>query len=403
MANPMSGGIATRIPCGMTMKRRVSRRAIPNASAASTSPCGSSDSSNSPSTQQPPSSTSTSNVPKNADSKVTSALSDNQSQESIRPPFRIDKLASEKTGGVNAPTLATAGQLSKHGTGTVFVQGQLPKGSAESKVEVFAIDGQHTRSLGTLNVQGNSFRGVLPGTLQSNTKLFAKLSSVDSFDGVSSAFERSGTRNGAQLQVTTQADIDLDGIDSSLESLATGGDGNRDGILDSNQANVVSLPDGRYGNSFTLSTNIGLFHDVEALAPETAKEKLQLPSGSFSFTLADVPIGGIAVVDMFLPVGDHSNQYLKWDSATETFLPFGFDGKTGAVFSTGKVSIYLQDGGRGDADGIANGRIIDPSGPGTAPFDVGSPMAVFRVWRFAWRKRHLQQFEKACGRELICF
>src|SRR5262249_35858589 len=41
-----------------------------------------------------------------------------------------------------------------------------------------------------------------------------------------------------------------------------------------------------------------------------------------------------------------------------------FDGTTGAEIKDNVITLHLVDGGRGDADGIANGRIVDPGGPG---------------------------------------
>ena len=52
--------------------------------------------------------------------------------------------------------------------------------------------------------------------------------------------------------------------------------------------------------------------------------------------------------------------WYKYDSVQDTWIDFS----DYAVLSPSRMSLtlYLQDGGPGDADGIANGIIVDPSG-----------------------------------------
>ena len=59
--------------------------------------------------------------------------------------------------------------------------------------------------------------------------------------------------------------------------------------------------------------------------------------------------------------------YAKWDPATGAVTDFSFDGTTGAVFDSNVVTLHLVDGGRGDADGVVNGVIVDPGGPTGLP------------------------------------
>src|SRR5439155_17028605 len=42
------------------------------------------------------------------------------------------------------------------------------------------------------------------------------------------------------------------------------------------------------------------------------------------------------------------------------------DGKTGAQIHGNVIQLHLVDGGLGDADGLANGVIVDPDGPGSS-------------------------------------
>ena len=97
-----------------------------------------------------------------------------------------------------------------------------------------------------------------------------------------------------------------------------------------------------------------------------------LPLGLFAFTVKDVAPGGIAVVDLQLPEGSDFNTYYKQDARTGRLRRFDWDGSTGAVFHGRTVTLYLQDGGRGDSDGVANGVIVDPGGPSSEDFWIES-------------------------------
>ncbi|MFN9604934.1 MAG: choice-of-anchor U domain-containing protein, partial [Planctomycetota bacterium] len=286
-----------------------------------------------------------------------------------RQGFDLAKLGVTATGGTKAPAIQVASQLSSRGEGLIFVSGSLPSGvPLDQAVEVFAKHGDNAVSLGSLsskNTPAGEFRGVVKGLLAPGTELYAKLASTNSFDAVSSRFRIDANTAG-------QEDLDRDGVPASLESMAANQDGNRDGVADSLQPNVFSIPDARYGNLFTLSSSLGVFENVRVVAPETAEERLLLSAGSFGFTVSDLPVGSITVVDMFFPDGFQGDTYWKRDATTGNLVAFDFDGTTGAVFFENRVRLFLQDGGRGDADGIANGSIVDPGGPGTSPLNLGS-------------------------------
>ncbi len=80
--------------------------------------------------------------------------------------------------------------------------------------------------------------------------------------------------------------------------------------------------------------------------------------GAFDITVGGVTPGDVVRVTVTLPSAVESVRKLLggvWD-------PFAPDGMTGATLSSnGKtVTLDLQDGGRGDNDGAANGTIVDP-------------------------------------------
>jgi hypothetical protein len=49
---------------------------------------------------------------------------------------------------------------------------------------------------------------------------------------------------------------------------------------------------------------------------------------------------------------------MEWLAFSDAYAAFGTDRKS--------VTLALEDGGRGDTDGVVNGTIQDPGGPGTA-------------------------------------
>ena len=65
-----------------------------------------------------------------------------------------------------------------------------------------------------------------------------------------------------------------------------------------------------------------------------------------------------------LPAGSAPDSYYKVQNGS--FFEFLFDGTDGAQINGNVITLTLVDGGRGDADGVANGVIVDPGAPGTS-------------------------------------
>ncbi len=51
---------------------------------------------------------------------------------------------------------------------------------------------------------------------------------------------------------------------------------------------------------------------------------------------------------------------------------FGYNGDTGAEIQGNRIILHFRDGGRGDDDLTADGRIVDPGGPAVASASGGS-------------------------------
>jgi hypothetical protein len=214
----------------------------------------------------------------------------------------------------------------------------------------------------------------------------------------------------AEAPVHVTIVTDLDGVMPSVELAANGGDFNRDGTPDWQQNNVAQLPivslaDFLAGKN-APAASFGAIEagDVHALAPgaavaldntaqlldiSIAAQPAPLPanetaaSGVFSFavtaqageTLHDMDASrpGLQTrVVLELPQGVDATGYVKWDAATASWVSFMDDGNldtydNGATLldtnhdgKIDRVVITLTDGQFGDADGAANGVIVDP-------------------------------------------
>jgi len=160
-----------------------------------------------------------------------------------------------------------------------------------------------------------------------------------------------------------------DGVPDEIEDNApNGGDGNNDGIPDSEQAYVASLPnavDGEYVS--VVSPSETALENVQAVSPAYPPEGVEFPVGIFEFTVSGVEIGGSTIIEILLPAGVPVESYYKYGPTTGDLTPhwyeFLYDGTTGAEILSDRVILHLVDGQRGDDDLVANGEILEPGGP----------------------------------------
>ncbi len=164
--------------------------------------------------------------------------------------------------------------------------------------------------------------------------------------------------------------MDDDGVDAAIENAAPhNGDGNVDGILDSEQANVASLP-----AAVDIDTNGSLDDYVTIVAPDgTSLEHvvaLTVPSdpappadavfhyGLFDYEVKVARAGDPADVTFILPSGPAtSGVFMLQDEVwTEVTQHSDIDE------NEHEVTLGLEDGGIGDADHAADGVIDDPVG-----------------------------------------
>ncbi len=173
-------------------------------------------------------------------------------------------------------------------------------------------------------------------------------------------------------------DEDSDGIGDQVEDGApNGGDGDGDGVLDSEQLNVSSLKNAVNGSYATIRSVDGTaLAEVDAAvnpSPEDAPDE-EFPAGFFEFTLQGLPTADATTIDLFFPQETIIASYWKYGATSGDPVPhwyeFTFDGTTGAVINGNRVTLHLVDGQRGDDDLTENGEISDDGGPVFAPADL---------------------------------
>jgi parallel beta-helix repeat protein len=95
--------------------------------------------------------------------------------------------------------------------------------------------------------------------------------------------------------------------------------------------------------------------------PSAGRPDLTFPCGLFNFTIEGLTPGQSVTLTITLPINlPQTAQYWKYNSSSGTWYTIPFGSNDG----DNVITITLTDGGIGDADGVANGVISDPGGPG---------------------------------------
>lgn len=162
-------------------------------------------------------------------------------------------------------------------------------------------------------------------------------------------------------------DIDNDGRLNSVEDPVPGanggfGDGNGDGIADSTQLNVASLPTVVANAPFAtleVAPGLSLSSVASTLAPAGLPRNIKMPVGQLDFTIGGVTPGGTVQMSIYVDTAQKVNGYYKKD-ASGNWVNLATSVTT--VGSKTKVTFSLTDGGQYDDDGLVNGSISDPGG-----------------------------------------
>ena len=182
---------------------------------------------------------------------------------------------------------------------------------------------------------------------------------------------------------------DGDGIANVVEDAAPGnGDYDSDGTKDSEQNNVATLPNpsvdedvlplstdnpDRYNALVSAAaTDITAFTVESEASQSTQDADNDYPLGLYSYTLTNVPVGSTQPITIILDQQYDTTDWVwrKYNQSTGIYtdIPASANGTYGTT-TVGSliVTTYtysVTDGGALDQDGIANGIIVDPVGPG---------------------------------------
>jgi len=178
------------------------------------------------------------------------------------------------------------------------------------------------------------------------------------------------------ITATFLLDSDNDGIsDEEEDSGPDGGDGNTDGILDSQQSNVSCLRTYDDQHYVTLETPPGTIisncQAIDNLSVNDVPSDIEFPYGFFEFTLGGIGIDASTTLTLHLPDGETFDTYYKFGATPNDFSNHWYiflnDGQTGAEINGSIITLHFVDSMRGDDDLTANGTIIDIGGPGISP------------------------------------
>jgi chitinase len=182
---------------------------------------------------------------------------------------------------------------------------------------------------------------------------------------------------------TTQNLVDLngDGIPDSLQPDVTA-DVNGDGIFDVDQISLRSIRIKGKATLLGIDTKdsptvlkVAYLQSINPADPgvlaDTAAIPGPLPFGLINFKVLVKNPGDQAELTVYFSETVPANSsWYKYDPVEETWQDFC---DYVDISPSGKyLTLYLVDGGPGDADGIANGVIVDPSGP-VAPASTTDP------------------------------
>jgi len=228
-----------------------------------------------------------------------------------------------------------------------------PPGSIVS--QGYNIDSENSCNFNQTTDQRNT--NPILGPLQNNggqTSTMAITASSPAFNrGTNSGAPETDQRGIARPQVAT-VDIgafELVGQTSAQVTTATG----TGTVIISTSSGIIT--------SCTTSSTLSCGSNINGLS---------FPHGFFNFTISGITVGSTATVTITLPANVPSNtQYWKcingsWVNVTSLL---------GDNDGDNVLTLTLTDGGLGDTDGLANGTIVDPGGPGTLPTVTRKPFA----------------------------
>jgi hypothetical protein len=168
------------------------------------------------------------------------------------------------------------------------------------------------------------------------------------------------------------------GIKPALEK----GDGNGDGIEDSEQQNVVSLAMTKLGTSdkvsvtlatATINSNTPEFTNLQQIGtPSSLPPALEFPLGMLDFAVKVAAVGATEMFSLYVDGGLDANGYWKQNEGG-TWVNLATAPYGGATTIDGdkiRFDFQITDGGAFDNDGKADGVITDPGAVGFMPLSL---------------------------------
>ena len=170
------------------------------------------------------------------------------------------------------------------------------------------------------------------------------------------------------LSYSEAGDSDQDGIPDGQE-IDDFVDVDNNGVDDNQQDNIATLKNVVSGEQVAVKTNQGKVTQAQTQSADDYPGKPQgynFPEGIFSFRIEGLtPDSRRIEVTFYLPqMFTTADKWYKYSEST------GWQNYTGRIVSgigTKQVTLEFKDGDYGDIDGVANGVIVDPSGPAYTP------------------------------------
>ncbi|MGD2186698.1 MAG: fibronectin type III domain-containing protein [Desulfobacterales bacterium] len=176
------------------------------------------------------------------------------------------------------------------------------------------------------------------------------------------------------------ADANNNGI-PDVQEVDTPSDLDGDGNWDSNQNTIKCVKTGggkALGISFKGSNSVVGIESISAeedtgvsIYASAASTPEYFPFGLINFKLImDQPGDQAEITVYFSEPAPQGGRWFKYDPIETTWTDYS--SQTDFSEDRQSITLYLQDGGEGDADGTANGIIVDPSGVGVSSSSIGS-------------------------------
>jgi len=264
-------------------------------------------------------------------------------------------------------------------TGTITMTDTLPTGLKPTAASGDGWDCGISGQTVTCSRPGDGANALAPGVSEPNINLTLAIgnsaaSSISNTAYVTTANNNPVNDSGSTNTFTIAAG-DRDGASTATENAAPNdGDANDDGTADTNQANVTSFVSPITGHYVALATSGDCDQNDDPYVATTAgnaraDNSYSYPVGMMNFSITCDTPGDSATVTQYY-YGDYdAAQFVarKYNAASGSYTDIPgatLENVTIGGQSALKITYAITDGGPLDADGLANGTIVDPAGPG---------------------------------------